>query len=258
MTVHLSEIFEDFNQLTEKLDEIPKSAKMKTQKLLDVFFNEKTDIFKEPRAFLEAINNLSEEVGHAYHTVLAIELARQRITPQKASELINLLPKQLTPSQPVVLQPTAPQLGVLSGYWYYKAAREIAKASTGKNGEQPFTPQISTSKEVIDILEFGRQLIPEFNRVQEYFQKCVDHLYFFNDLDTRERFLSELRKHLNKIAGIIRVFCRTIAEYRKELIGERKRDIAKAVIALEMVRQTGETLPLDPMARKLMEQAGRT
>jgi hypothetical protein len=38
---------------------------------------------------------------------------------------------------------------------------------------------------------------------------------------------------MNKLSGIIRAFCRTITEYRKEMVGDRKADIAKAVLYLQ-------------------------
>lgn len=86
----IQEIFADFNKLAEKLDKIPESAKTKTTALLTLFFDQKNDIFNDPQKFLEGINDLSEEVGHAYHTVLSIELARQRINPQKKPKLVPL------------------------------------------------------------------------------------------------------------------------------------------------------------------------
>lgn len=238
VTNQITVLFEDFNKLIDKLDEIPKSAETKTKALLDLFFDDKEDddeegVFGAPQKFLEAINNLSEEIGYAYHTVLAIELARQKITVEKPSDITNLLSKPQATGQPISITTSTPQLGFW-GLWHYKAEKAKAQAIRESSQRGVGEPQISTSKEVFDILEFGRQLIPEFNRIQEYYQKCIDHLYFFNDKETRERFHSELSKHLNKMSGIIRTFCRTITEYRKEVIGEHKRDVAKAAIALQM------------------------
>ena len=246
------QIFQDFDKLVEKLDQIPKSAKTKTTALLKLFFDEKTDIFQQRQTFLEAINDLSEEVGHAYHTVLAIELRRIGLTPPPVP--MPMLPKTDKNASQLIVQTQPPKGG---GFWDFMGTRSYAKVWKRylKDVENsPDTPQVTTSKEVVDILEFGRQLIPEFNRVQEYFRKCIDHLYFFDDADTRERFHSELCKHMNKLAGIIRAFTRTIAEYRKELIGERKRDIGKAIIALKMVMASSETqIPGDRLAQKILE-----
>ncbi|MHA1834990.1 MAG: hypothetical protein ACTSV7_13510, partial [Candidatus Baldrarchaeia archaeon] len=110
------------------------------------------------------------------------------------------------------------------------------------------TPKISTSRQVTDILEYCRQLIPEFNRIQDYYQRCLDHLYFFNDSNTKEVLKTELRTHLSKICGIIRAFSRTITEYRKELVGERERDTAKAIIALQMAAIQAESRGISPLS----------
>lgn len=250
--------FSSIDQMAGKLDEIPAKAETKTHTLLELL--DTPDVFKNKAAFYNAMNDLSEEVGHAYHTVLAIELARQRVSPPEPKDLLELLSKQAQPNQPVVLQPTAPQLGVLSGYWYAKAAKEISKATLQSKQDQN-VPQISTSKEVIDILEFGRQLTPEFNRVYTWFQQSLDHLGCgFDDADTQERFLSELRKHMNKLAGIIRSFCRTITEYRKELYGARKERIATSIIALKMAEahaqeEAEQTPSLDRMSEEIMKRA---
>ena len=243
-------LFEEFDKHAAVLDKIPEDAKTKTNNLLKLF---ETDIFKDgavQTAFLTALNDLSEEVGHAYHTVLAIELARTQAQPPKMESLMPTIPQQQGQS-PINISTQTPSLGWLSGLWYYKGEKEKAQALKAiAEARRSDVPQISTSKEVIDILDFGRQLIPEFNRVQEFYQKAVDTVYFFSDQQTKERLQGHLRMHLNKLADIIRAFCRTIAEYRKELIGDRKRDVAKAILALKMaqagVQTRGAPISIDP------------
>jgi hypothetical protein len=239
----LATIFADFDRATEKLDEIPRNAQTKTEALLSLFFPGKDkdpkDIFEDQQEFLEKLNDLSEEIGHAYHTVLSIELARQQISPQQIqnAELSSQTKPSVATGQPIVVNAAPPQqLGVFSGGWYYGAERSRSKAlvEIARLQQQQNAPQISTAARVLDILDFGRQLIPEFNRVQEYYQKSIEHLKFFPDSETRDRFTAELRKHLNKLAGIIRAFCQTIAEYRKDLIHEGKKDVAKALMAMKM------------------------
>ncbi|RLI00098.1 hypothetical protein DRO19_00500, partial [Candidatus Bathyarchaeota archaeon] len=71
LTEHIHSLFEDFDKATEKLERIPKSAQEKTQKLLKLFYEKDgKDIFHEPEEFLMALDSLSEEIGHAYFTVL--------------------------------------------------------------------------------------------------------------------------------------------------------------------------------------------
>jgi hypothetical protein len=228
-------LFEDFDRMVEELEKIPESAKKKTESILETLLKG-PEIFegKKKTEFLKGLNGLSEEIGYAYHTVLAIELARQQVTVQKPSDLTKALANPAPSGQPITIQTSAPQLGWLSGVWYYKGEKEKAQALKELSRRGVGEPQISTSKEVIDILEFGRQLIPEFNRVQTYFRQSVDHLYFFDDDSTKERFHSEICQHMNKLAGIIRAFCRTITEYRKEVVGMHKREIGKAIVMLKM------------------------
>jgi hypothetical protein len=252
----VAQIFRDFDTAARQLESIPNRAKQKTTKMLKLF--DDTNYLEKPSLFLEILQDLSEEVGHGLHTILVIELARGNIkTADFMNTLANIESKRgTTASQPLVIQPTAPQLGVISGYWYYKAAKEIAKGSQ-KNGEQLLQPQLTTGRQVVDILEFGRQLIPEFNKVQEEFQKRLDHLYFFNDPDTIERIHSELRMHMNKLAGIIRAFCRTIAEYRKEMGQLRKADVAKALLAMRMAEvQALGGLRMSDLMREIRSSAG--
>lgn len=260
-------LFSDFNASIERLEKIPALAQKKCEELTGLFFRKKEtdkDIFEEPEKFLNALGGLLEEVGHANHTVLEIELKRQGITSdsEMAKNMMNVLAEKNTqnrqPGSPTIIQPNSPQqLGVLSGLWYYKAAKEIAKASTAQK-EFALTPQISTSKQVVDILDFGRQLIPELNRVQEFYQRSLHRIECgFDDAVTRGQLSDELRKHLNKLSGIIRSFARTITEYRTELIGERKKEVAEAIIAMKMAEYTnlGGT-KVQELYRQLREASG--
>jgi hypothetical protein len=259
----ISLTFKDFDKAIVRLEAIPVSAEKKTRALLDSFgVDERAKLFSEPEEFYRAMNDLSEEIGHAYHTVLAIELARQKINPQIASDLFESVSRVNRPSNqsPIVIQgqaSTTPQLGVLSGAWYYAAERARSKAMVEAIKESKDTPQISTGKQVVDVLEFGRQLVPEFNRVYEWFHCSIDHLYFFNDADTMERLTGDLQKHMNKLAGIVRIFCRTITEYRKELYGERKRDIARGAVAMKITEaQNLGAMRMSDFYRSVREAAG--
>lgn len=249
------EVFADLDKLAEKLNAIPKSAKGKTAKLLALFEKDK-DIFEQPEKFLQALNELSEEVGHAYHTVLTIELEREKIAKPSTATIPTPLQKQPEVTPNLIVQ-TQPQKG--GGMWDYMSARKMATVWKKLLEERQLqdVPQISTSREVIDILDFGRQLIPEFNRVQEYFQQSQDHLYFFNDSETKERFRSELREHLNKIAGIIRTFCKTIAEYRKDLILQHKTEISQGLLAYKMAEyQAFGGMKASEVMKAIRETAG--
>src|SRR4030042_487280 len=124
----ISKLFGKMDRLILRLDDIPKQAERKTNNLL-MMFNDTSGlgIFakdKQPE-FFTRLHALSEEAGHGYHTVLEVELARQRIAPMKPEEVYDMVgnvSRAITPMQtssmPTVIQPMAPSLGVLSGYWY--------------------------------------------------------------------------------------------------------------------------------------------
>lgn len=233
-------IFKQFEADVQYLKTIPDTTKTKTQLLLKILYEE--DVFEKAYEFLTGLDELSEEVGHAAATVLLIELARQRLSPDSAQQYMSMFRdmagSRASASQPVVIQPNAPQLGVLSGYWYYKAAKEIGKSAL--EAKQPVSTQITTEKEVVDILEWGRQLLPNFNLLREVFETDVKAVKRcgFNDPTTIENLKSELRLFVTNLIGVIRTFSRTAAEYRVDAVGDRRRDIARAVISLQMARYT--------------------
>jgi len=244
--------FSSMDAAIKDLGKIPETAKRKTDALLNLFDG---DIFASPSKFLKSITDLSEEIGHANHVVLEIDLRRQGIihsnpTPPPTPQITTTQPER---SQ-LIVQTQPPKGG---GFMDYLSTRKMAGVwrdfLQSQKGEQP---QITTSKEATDVLDYGRQLIAESNRTHKYYEQSLAHLKFFNDAETKERFTSNLREHLNKISGIIRAFCRTAVEYRKELAGERKSDMAKAVIALKMAefQSTGGMTTADyfRMAREAM------
>ncbi len=236
---YVAEIFEDFKSTVDRLSQIPQFAEEKTESLMKLF---EEDIFSEKVAdeFLDRLLDLSEEVGHAYQTVLGIELKLKGLEPRSPSIPLPV-PLQATkgegspsPGQ-VVLQQT-PQKG---GFWDFMSSRRWADALEKwikTQGMGQTVPEITTAKEVIDILEFGRQLIPELNRTIKFFRQSLDHLYFFHDPDTKERLRSELQIHLTKICGIIRSFARTGAEHRIENVGDNKVKVATSIIALQIAQ----------------------
>ena len=234
-------LFEEFERDKQKLKVIPEQANTKIDSLLKLFEN---DIFtKENQTnFLSILKSLNIETGHAYHIVQQFELARLQAQPPKIESLIPTFSQPQQSQSPINISTQTPSLGWLSGLWYYKGEKEKAQALTAMaEARRSDVPQISTSKEVIDTLDFGRQLTPEFNRVIEYFNKAVAITHDFSDPDTKERLQSDMRMHLNKLSGIILAFCEFITGYRTDLVGDRERDVAKAILALKMAESGFQT-----------------
>lgn len=224
--------FASMDHAIEELNVIPVRAKEKTELLLKLFDD---DIFKSPSVFLKCITDLSEEIGHANHVVLEIDLRRQGIIhadDSKSQPVSSMLPEKVAQAAQTIIQ-TQPQKS--GGFWDFMGTSKMAGVMKQYfQSQKDQVPQITTSREVTDVLDYGRQLIAESNRTHKYYEQSLAHLQFFDDEETKKRFTSQLREHMNKISGIVRAFCRTAVEYRKELAGQRKSEMAQSVIALKL------------------------
>lgn len=214
-------------------------AETKGKTLMKLFSAENTyPEFDNPEKFWMSIIDLSEQIGHAQYMVLEIENKRKQL-------MESLEEKKTNPTaQPsVVVNP--PMVAPPAGVWGYVGARRYASSQEKMQKmaiqamERSATPQIATEHSVIDILDFGRQLTPEFNRVYNYFQQCLDHLSIFDDDNTKIVFHGELRTHLLKLTTIIRSFCRTVSEYRKSVLDEIKMQLAKSLTEVATAQAIG-------------------
>lgn len=242
LLAYVGQVFQKLDEAVEQLKELPKKAEERTKNLLKLLNNEKTDIFGEDSAeFLEILNELNEEIGHASWEVLEIELRRQGvINPSKENPVpIPSSPKEVQPNQIIHVAQESQKGGGWTGYFSARTwAKMVEKYMKWKDDSLRVTPDIATAKEVLDILEFGRQLRPEMNATIDFHRQAIDLVYFFPDNDTRERCRSELRAHLTKICGIIRGFTQTSVDHRIENVGEQRRTIATSIISLVMAQYT--------------------
>lgn len=262
LTEQVQSILDSLEEKEEKLEEAIKDAEDKSGLLLSLFFSEhEYPEFEHPEYFWVGIHELSEQVGHAQFMVLEIENKRKFLVEKVAETKANPVettPRVVVQSTPAVVQEPGGGFGYLAARTRAGAQKDIIKMQL-KAIEQKTTPQIATEKTVLDILDFGRQLIPEFNRVHLYFQQCLDHLHFFNDDETKAFFHGELRTHLNKLTGIIRSFCRTVAEYRKSVLDKIKMELAKGMTAVVTARYTAEgKIPLSEFFKQAREARGPT
>lgn len=252
---HVTDIFSDFDASIKRYDKICVTAKAKTNVLLKYFENTPRDFFAKTDFPLK-LTDLDDEMGHAYYTVLAIEIAKASLS-QSPPPSIQIPQKQETIPQVVVQSQQAPKGG---GVWDYM----IARKNTGdwikflRSQQNMENPQITTSKEAIDILEYGRQLIPEgINKVISYYSCARSQIFLFPDDATYKRLFDDLYEHTIKIVSITRVFAKCSAEYRKELTQDRKRDIGKWIIKMkEAEYQSLGGMRLSDLYRAQREAAG--
>ena len=228
----ISDAYRSQDRQIKELDKIPEVVKGKANNIIKLLYSE-CDIFLKIQgqlAFIECMTDLSDEIGNALHAILEIELAKQKVKTE--TPVIMPMPTQtVTPNPQVVLQQTPPKGG---GWADYFGVRRWATTMERLGAIQQTSqmPQSTTSK-VIDILDYGRELVAQYNSVYDFWSKGIDHLYFFNDVDTHERQHKQLAVHLVKIVTIIRSFSKTIVEYRKERFGDRKASVASGVLWLE-------------------------
>jgi hypothetical protein len=236
----ISDTFRSFDKQIEKLDKIPKQANQKGSAVLALMFSD-IDIFAGHEGQLKFINclkELSEEVGQAFDTILEIEFSKQR----GSSEQTVIMPMPSVgqsvekPNPSVILQSQPPKGGGWADYFGVRRwSGTMEKIFANKQTSQSQGPQSTTSR-VIDILDYGRELVSEYNLTLDFYSRAIDHLYFFHDSDTYERQHKQLAIHLTKIVNIICSFSRAIVEYRKERFGDRKVGVAAGAMWLEAAK----------------------
>jgi len=263
---YTEDIINSIGKDREDLESTVKKAEEKGTALMKLFFKEnKYPEFDTPQKMWSGLADLSEQIGHALYMVLEVENKRAGLVKlveekgektKEKGENPHLITVQ-TSTQPVVQAP-----GGLFGYMGQRTQAGATKAIKKMELDymrQQGPPKIATEQRVLDILEFGRQLIPEFNRIHLYFQQCLDHLHFYDDDELKAFFHGELRTHLSKLTGIIRSFCRTVAEYRKAVLDEVKMALAKGMTEVVVARYIAEgKIPLSELFKEMREAGGPT
>jgi hypothetical protein len=259
----ISETFRSLDKQIDKLDLIPKVANEKADRVLKLLFSG-TDIFMTQDgqlAFINLLRELSEEVGHAFDTILEIELSKQRAKSETPIMPMPTIPNQpMQPAPQTIVQSTPPKGGGWADYFGVRRWSTTMERIFSNQQNQAQGPQSATSK-VIDILDYGRELVSQYNLTLDFYSRGIDHLYFFNDKETHERQHKQLAMHLTKIVNIVCSFSRTIVEYRKERFGDRKASVASGVLWLEGQRSNqammprGAPLSVDPSALRMRDSA---
>lgn len=231
-------VFDRFQHRVDKLDEIPGKAATAVSLLWKVM---QGDIFALPRLFYETLDELSDVEGFVQQTVLEIELQRERIRnprtlieeTQKQDKIAETMkvPQQVfvqTATEPVKSSPG------WTGYLSERLRMGVLRDALQKNS---MSPVITTPQKVSDVLDYGRDITREYNKLVDYFRGCLAHLKVYpNNLETKDFFFEEIRAYLVKLSNIIKSFSRAITEYRKELVGEREEAYGRALTMLEQAK----------------------
>ena len=238
MQLQLDKIFSKFDEKEEKLNEIPIKAELTTKKLLKQFAE--TDVFEKSEEFLEAFDELGKTMGHVYHTVIEIELQRQKIKQPTDILLTQQQDREKEMEQrvsPIVVQAAAQPAEESKGIGITGLLAERFKwARLKEMNDSNKTPIITTDRKPTDILDYCKDVLRESNRFYLYFLQARDTLYFFPDEKTRTFFKGEIRTFLGQLCNIVLGFTQAIVEYRKELVGLREVAYAQAITTLEQSR----------------------
>lgn len=261
MLEQIATIFGKFERTEEKLSQIPKDSRAAVNKVMAVFVDG-IDIFAKPEDFFSSLSEVSDVMGHCYHTVLEIELQRQKIdTGQSIKELLMPKPanQQQTElagkTQPIIFQAaTQPIPSNSPGWTGYLSERVRMKTLKEIVGLQKTAPEITTEKKPTDILDYCRDIPRECNRLYDYYQSALDMVEIYPDPATKGYLRSELRLFLGKLCNIIVGFTRAIVDYRTELLGYRETAYAQAITAMkqaEYMTRSPYISPFSPPSQRL-------
>jgi len=241
--LQIDKIFEKFDKKEEDLDAVMKEGTDTINALMVRFRDDKgkeQDIFSEPEAFLKEFDKFSRVMGHCYHTVLEIELQRQRIRqPFQFMEEKQKLQNELEQSQrtaPLVVQTAKePNESHSPGLFGYLSTRfKFGKLKEMVEGSK--TPIITSEQKPQDILDYCRDVIRESNKFYDNYDQSLCHLHFYHDDQTKGMLRRDIRTFIGKLCNIVSGFTQAIVDYRKELIGEREVAYAQAITTLEQAR----------------------
>jgi hypothetical protein len=233
----VDEIAKRFNEQIKQLDKIPEQAKTAVDAMLKIFKDDKTDIFAHPQTFYDCLNKLSDIEGYANHTVLEIELIRERVKAPTA--FFDVFSKQRAKEEqsktlnPVIVN-TAEPVKNSPGFWGYMSERERTRVLSEHLKSSEMSPTITTTQKPGDILDYARDITREYNKIVDYFRACLAHIKVFpHEEGTRDLFFAEIQSYMVKLCNIMKSFSRAIAEYRKELVGQREEAYATALTLMK-------------------------
>jgi hypothetical protein len=248
---HLEKIFAKFDEKEAKLDLIPGEAVLAVNKVIDSF---NKDGFTNPDKFRKNFDAFSRRMGHTHHTVMEIELQRQKLS-QPVETLTMLQQPQReqreveTALRPVVVNAAAqPTERGSPGFWGWLEGR--TKWRTLEKMSKPEVAQITTANKPKDFLDYCRDVTGECNKFYDYYQQTLDHLHFFHDESTKLFYKGQIRTFLGKLCNIVVSFSQAIVEYRKELNSWREIMYGQAYLAMKTAEYQSEHMPrgISPMS----------
>ena len=244
----LCEELHHMNDELANLDEEAKELAAVVQGVTDIIYTPVTNDangkvivpgeFKDPQTFRTKLDALYPHLGKALDYVVRLE--KQRATmfqqDQEQSELPSERKESQPPSpvnvtvsspQPPVSTPAEPQrLGFFALILERDKIKQQQKLIELQNSLQQ--PIVATTK-IIDVVEFGRQLQPAFNKIKKWFIGTLaelrhypnEHIYFVRH--------EELATYFGQTVGALITFVCARLEYRRTLIEGRKLGLIRSL-----------------------------
>lgn len=269
----IQKTYENFEKHDEKLEKIPTDAKTVFSRILSLI-QEVKDLFADPDKFytclFSADVSLSDVEGNVQHMVVKIELEREKI--RKPTELVEQMMSQLRMPQtstsvlPATINVQAAQPEKVKGMsvWGMMAENKKTKLLEQQLKMQREAPTLTSSQKPKDILDYGRDVTAEYNKLVNYFHRGLAIVKTFpKNQETRDFMNEEIRCFVVKLGNVIMSFSRAITEYRKEANAERAQSYALALSVVKQAEYMGlggmDQATLYRIARQGMgsENAGR-
>lgn len=200
---------------------------------------------EKPDEFRQHIDKLHNGVGKTIDYVIRLEKTRKKIERYiPREELISPETEEEKPPAPSP-QPISVSVGgqqqpvQVQGFWAARAEIKKAQIAAQLEREKMRTNPVVTTKEVLDIVEFGRQLLPALNKLKKWIPCALaqvrqfknDHLYFILH--------QEVATFVSQTLGSLISFVGACIEYRKNLLQGRKLGMARSIARIAEAQSYG-------------------
>jgi len=257
----LFKILQDINEQIEKLDNETEALNTASDEIRSMIYKklEKGELppeLKDPEKFRNALDKLHSSLGKTIDYVIRVEKSRKYIEKQVpydellaqfaplesegAGEAKHSQPVNVTvtppPNTPSVSQPQRP------GFWWARAETKKAQIYAELERAKLKDRTVVTTKTVTDIVEFGRQLIPAFNKVKKWIPGALALVRQFHDESLYFVLHEECATYLSQTLGALESWVGACVEYRKNLLEGRKLGMARAIAKIAEAQSYAPTI----------------
>jgi len=228
-----------------------------------------------PGKFRKNLDKLHGGLGKTIDYIVRVEKSRKMIEripiQQLASALSEIEPETVTepstqspssPSSPINVTVTNPGGGPTTpsvqkpGFWWAYAERKKAEVWAKVEFEKMKGQTVVTTKQVVDIVQFGRQLIPAFNKVKKWIPSALALIRQFKNDSLYFMLHEEIGTYLSQTLGSLVSFVGACIEYRKNLLEGRKLGMARAIAKIAEAQSFAPTIhtggaPFSPSGFKI-------